>query len=127
MRNLAQALGVEAMSLYHHVRNKSDILDGMIDQVFGEIPLPEPGIPWRAAMEARAHAARSALRRHPWAVGLMESRSAPGLRTLRHHDANVTSLNGAPSCSIAALTRATMAAVRSVKRACNAGPASCRC
>ena len=40
MRKLAQELGVEAMSLYHHVANKDDILDGLVDVVFGEIDLP---------------------------------------------------------------------------------------
>lgn len=95
MRNLAQAVGVEAMSLYHHVRNKTDILDGMIDLVFAEIPVPDPHVPWREAMETRAHAVRSALRRHPWAIGLMESRSTPGLHTLRHHDAVLGCLRAA--------------------------------
>jgi AcrR family transcriptional regulator len=87
MRRLAQELGIEAMSLYHHVANKDDILDGMIDIVFGEIELPAAGEDWKTAMRARARAARAALTRHPWAVGLMESRSSPGPATLRHHDA----------------------------------------
>ena len=50
MRSLAQALGVEAMSLYHHVDNKDDILDGMVDIVFSEIELPRAGTDWKAAM-----------------------------------------------------------------------------
>jgi AcrR family transcriptional regulator len=87
MRRLAQELGIEAMSLYHHVANKDDILDGMIDIVFGEIELPAAGEDWKTAMRARARSARAALTRHPWAVGLMESRSSPGPATLRHHDA----------------------------------------
>jgi AcrR family transcriptional regulator len=49
MRKLAQALGVEAMSLYRHVRNKGEIVDGMIDLVFGEIGLPATDVDWRAA------------------------------------------------------------------------------
>jgi AcrR family transcriptional regulator len=87
MRRLARELGVEAMSLYHHVANKDDILDGMIDMVFGEIELPAPDAGWKAAMLGRARSARAALTRHPWAISLMESRSAPGPATLRHHDA----------------------------------------
>ena len=87
MRKLAQELGVEAMSLYHHVANKDDILDGIVDVVFSEIDLPTNDIDWRAAMRQRAISARQALRRHPWATGLMESRSTPGPATLRHHDA----------------------------------------
>ena len=87
MRKLAQELGVEAMSLYHHVANKDDVLDGIVDIVFSEIDLPEDGADWKAAMRERAISAREALRRHPWAIGLMESRSSPGPATLRHHDA----------------------------------------
>jgi AcrR family transcriptional regulator len=87
MRKLGEELGVEAMSLYRHVANKDELLDGMIDVVFGEIGLPSAGVPWKAAMRERAVAARGALTRHPWAVGLMESRSSPGPATLRHHDA----------------------------------------
>jgi AcrR family transcriptional regulator len=87
MRKLAQELGVEAMSLYHHVANKDAILDGLIDLVFGEIDLPVGEADWKAAMRRRAISAREVLRRHPWATGLMESRSTPGPATLRHHDA----------------------------------------
>lgn len=87
MRKIAQELGVEAMSLYHHVANKDDILDGIIDIVFSEIDLPRGEADWKAAMRQRAISARAALRRHPWATGLMESRSTPGPATLRHHDA----------------------------------------
>ncbi len=85
MRRLAQALGVEAMSLYHHVSGKDDILDGMVDAVFAEIDLPtDPD--WRVAMTQRAHSMRAALRRHPWALGLMGSRTQPGPATLAHHE-----------------------------------------
>jgi len=87
MRRLAQVLGVEAMSLYHHVTNKDDILDGMIDLVFREITLPDADVDWRTAMTRRAHSVRAVLRRHPWAIGMMESRRTPGAETLRHHDA----------------------------------------
>lgn len=88
MRSLAKELGVEAMSLYHHFPNKSFILDGMVDVVFAQIEVPEPGrTDWKTAMRRRAHSARAALNRHPWAIGLMESRAAPGEATLRHHDA----------------------------------------
>ena len=95
MRAVAQELGVEAMSLYHHVANKGDILDGMVDVVFAQIDLPEPGGDWRAEMSRRAHSAREALRSHPWAVGLMESRTTPGPATLRHHDAVLGCLRSA--------------------------------
>jgi AcrR family transcriptional regulator len=87
MRKLAQELGVEAMSLYHHVANKGDILDGIVDVVFSEIDVSDGEADWKVAMRRRAISAREALRRHPWAIGLMESRSTPGPATLRHHDA----------------------------------------
>ena len=87
MRRLALELGVEAMSLYHHVASKTDILDGMVDLVFTEIELPAQGVQWKPAMRARAMSARAALMRHKWAVSIMNSRTAPGPATLRHHDA----------------------------------------
>ena len=87
MRKLGQVLGVEAMSLYNHVANKSDLLDGMIDIVFSEIGLPAGDTGWKPAMRQRAISAREALGRHRWAIGLMESRRSPGPATLRHHDA----------------------------------------
>ena len=92
MRTLGQRLGVEAMSLYNHVRNKEDILDGMVDIVFGEIELPASGADWRTAMRKRAISTHQVLLRHPWAIGLMESRSTPGPANLRHHDAVLGSL-----------------------------------
>ncbi len=95
MRKLAQELGVEAMSLYNHVANKDDILDGMIDLVFGEIGLPLREADWKTAMRQRAISAREVLARHPWAIGLMESRSTPGPATLRHHDAVIGCLREA--------------------------------
>jgi AcrR family transcriptional regulator len=95
MRKLAEELGVEAMSLYHHVANKSEILDGMVDAVFSEIELPASGAGWKTAMRQRALSAREVLSRHPWAIGLMESRKNPGLATMRHHDAVLGSLRGA--------------------------------
>ena len=92
MRRLGEELGVEAMSLYKHVANKDDLLDGMVDLVFGEIDLPTEGTDWRTAMRARAVSARAALNRHPWATALMQSRTAPGAATLRHHDTVIGTL-----------------------------------
>jgi AcrR family transcriptional regulator len=88
MRRVAQELGVEAMSLYHHVPNKDAILDGVVDAVFAAIELPdsERG-DWRDAIRHRASSARAVLSRHSWALGLMDSRRNPGPATLRHHDA----------------------------------------
>jgi len=94
MRRLAQELAVEAMSLYHHVANKSDILDGMIDVVFAEMVLPPTDLGWKAALRVRGHSVRAALTRHPWAVAVIESRTMPGMATLRHHDAVLGCLRG---------------------------------
>jgi len=92
MRNVAQELGVEAMSLYHHVEGKKAILDGIVDLVFAEIPLRPAGEGWRAAMRHRASSTRTVLLRHPWALGMLDSRAAPGPATLRHHDAAIGAL-----------------------------------
>ena len=95
MRRLGEDLGVEAMSLYKHVTNKDDLVDGMVDLVFAEIELPTPGAEWRTAMRERAVSVRSALIRHPWATALMQSRTAPGPATLHHHDTVIGTLRGA--------------------------------
>jgi AcrR family transcriptional regulator len=95
MRKLGEAVGVEAMSLYHHVANKDDLLDGMVDVVFSEIELPSDGTDWRTGMRERAISVRAALTRHPWATPLMQSRSTPGPATLRHHDTVIGTLRSA--------------------------------
>ncbi|MFI0351917.1 TetR/AcrR family transcriptional regulator [Actinomadura sp. 9N407] len=88
MRRVAQELGVEAMSLYHHVPNKDAILDGVVDVVFAAIELPGAGCgDWREAIRVRACSARAVLSQHSWALGLIDSRRNPGPATLRHHDA----------------------------------------
>jgi AcrR family transcriptional regulator len=88
MRRVAQELGVEAMSLYHHVPNKDAILDGVVDAVFAAIGPPRTGcVDWRDAIRGRALSARAVLSKHSWALGLVDSRRNPGPETLRHHDA----------------------------------------
>ncbi|MDQ3156899.1 MAG: TetR/AcrR family transcriptional regulator [Actinomycetota bacterium] len=95
IRSLAKELGVKPMSVYHHVANKDEILDGIVDIVFSEIELPSADGDWRPEIRRRAMSARSVLRQHPWAIGLLESRTSPGQATLRHHDANIGTLRGA--------------------------------
>ncbi|MFF4990801.1 TetR/AcrR family transcriptional regulator [Streptosporangium saharense] len=95
IRSLAQALGVKPMSVYHHVANKDEILDGIVDLVFQEIELPSADGDWRSELRRRAESARRVLRRHPWALGLLESRTTPGPATLRHHNAVLGILRGA--------------------------------
>jgi AcrR family transcriptional regulator len=92
MRRLAQHLDVKPMSAYYHVENKDDILDGIVDIVFGEITVPRIGRDWRLAMRARAISLREVLGDHPWAASLMQSRINPGPALLRHHDAVIGSL-----------------------------------
>ncbi|WP_341268320.1 TetR/AcrR family transcriptional regulator [Gordonia malaquae] len=86
MRSVAKELGVEAMSLYHHVRNKDDLLDGLADWAFAEIEPVDVDRPWREAMTDRAHASRRVTAAHPWTLGMLESRRTPGRRVLEYHD-----------------------------------------
>ncbi|MGA8462765.1 MAG: TetR/AcrR family transcriptional regulator [Trebonia sp.] len=95
MRSLARELGVKPMSLYYYVAGKAEILDGIVDLVFTEIDLPSPGGDWQSQMRRRADSARRTLRRHPWAIGLMESRANPGPATLRHHESTLATLRRA--------------------------------
>lgn len=87
MRSVAREAGVEAMSLYHHVRSKDDLLDELADWVYTAIALPERASPWRLAMTQRADSTRAAITRHPWSLGLMESRRNAGPALTGHHDA----------------------------------------
>ena len=89
MASVGARLGVEAMSLYRHIGNKEEMLDGLVDRVFAEIEVPADARQWRDTLRRRAVSANAALKRHPWAIGLMESRSQPGPATLGHHDAMV--------------------------------------
>jgi AcrR family transcriptional regulator len=95
MRRLAKELGVEAMSLYHHVANKSDLLDAIVDLVVAEIWIPSPGHEWRSAMRRRAVSAREMFTRHPWALGLVESSRSPGLDRLRYVESVLACLRSA--------------------------------
>jgi AcrR family transcriptional regulator len=95
MRSLARDLGVQPMSLYHYVANKEEIIDGVVDVVFTQIEFPADDLDWKRAMRERAHSARAVFRRHPWAIGLVETRTTPGLATLQHHDAVIGNLRRA--------------------------------
>jgi AcrR family transcriptional regulator len=91
MQRIGRRLGVEAMSLYRHVRNKDDILEGIVDLVFAEMepPASDSGGDWRLQVVRRAHATRRVLGRHPWAIGLLESRDSPGPATLKHREETI--------------------------------------
>jgi AcrR family transcriptional regulator len=86
MRRLAHELGVVPMALYKHVANKDELLNGMIDIVFSEIEAPSLDADWKSALRRRAISTRDALKRHSWAIGLMET-AAPGPANLRNHNA----------------------------------------
>jgi len=95
MRKLGQELGVEAMALYYHFASRDEIVDGLVDLVFGEVDLPPADGAWKAAMRRRAISLRDVLLHHRWAIGLMEARATPGPANLRHHDAVIGSLRAA--------------------------------
>jgi AcrR family transcriptional regulator len=87
MRRLGTELGIEAMSLYTHVRGKDDLLDGMIELVIGEIPIHRDGADWKDSLRTTILSARTVVLRHPWAPQIIESRTDPGGSGLRYYDA----------------------------------------
>ncbi|MGH3651103.1 MAG: TetR/AcrR family transcriptional regulator C-terminal domain-containing protein [Acidimicrobiia bacterium] len=93
MRNLAQHLGVEAMSLYYHVENKAALLDGLVDVIVTEIldevttmdgPAPEDD--WKAAMRQRILLARTVLLRHKWAAALIEQTTSMSVAIISYYE-----------------------------------------
>lgn len=92
MRRVGEALGVEAMSLYRHVRNKDDLLDGMVDAVIARFPARDGSLDWRESLRALVRGAHDVLLRHPWVAALATSRPAVGPARLRFVDAVLGSL-----------------------------------
>ena len=93
MRNLAQELGVEAMSLYYHVANKEAVLDGIVEAVVGEIneavgtlDSPSPEDDWKTAMRQRILTARQVLLRHKWAPAVMETRTTMSMANVYYYE-----------------------------------------
>lgn len=86
MRKIAGKLKIEAMSLYHHFKNKDEILNALVDHVFSLISWTPDKSDWKKSVRERCVSFRKVLNKNPWAVGLMESRRNPGLETLKHHD-----------------------------------------
>jgi AcrR family transcriptional regulator len=95
MRRLGAKLGIEAMSLYKHVANKEEILDGIVELVVGEIEIPSEGADWKEAMRRRTVSAREVLSRHSWAIGLLEARGSRGPTARRYLDAILGNLRSA--------------------------------
>jgi AcrR family transcriptional regulator len=84
MRKLGQELGVEAMALYRHVRDKDDLLDGVIEVVVGQIERPKPGKHWKASIRRQVMEARRVMRRHPWAPRVIVERGTTGPAVLAY-------------------------------------------
>ncbi len=89
MRKLAQDLGVQAMSLYNHVANKDDIIDGIVDRVVSEIEVPDFSLDWKTAMRRRSTSAHEVLLRHPWATMPLVSRINVGPAMLGYINATL--------------------------------------
>lgn len=92
MRRLAAELDVTPMSLYNHVTDKGDLIDGIVDVVFAEMVLPVVGGDWRAETRRRASSVRQTLVRHPWAIGLLDAGANPGPALLQHQEAVIGTL-----------------------------------
>ncbi|QFG27295.1 TetR/AcrR family transcriptional regulator [Actinomadura sp. WMMB 499] len=99
MRRLAQEVGAEAMSLYHHVANKQAVFDGLVEVILveitaavDEVEAPAPEEDWRAALRARILAARKVLLRHRWAPQVLESRPTTSPSVIAYYDGVVALL-----------------------------------
>jgi AcrR family transcriptional regulator len=95
MRRLGQELDVDPMALYRHVRDKEDLLGGIVDGVVAGIAVvPDTGDGWKASLRATILGARATALRHPWVPGLLEQRRQPGPATLRYLDGVLGILRG---------------------------------
>ena len=94
MRRLGQELGVEAMALYRHVRNKDDILDGIVERLVAEIDTSHPGEDWKAALREQAMSARRVMLRHPWARRIFDERGTSGPATIAYIESVLAILRG---------------------------------
>jgi AcrR family transcriptional regulator len=95
MRKLAQELGVEAMSLYNHVANKDDLVNGIVDLVANEAESPAAGRDWKTELRRSAISAHEAFRRHPWAARIWMSAGGMNDDRMRHADAILRALREA--------------------------------
>ena len=93
MRKLGQALGVDAMALYRHVRSKDDLLDGLVEVIVGQIDRPTPGGDWKANLRQQAMAARSVMLHHPWARRVLEERGTGGPACLAYIESVLATLH----------------------------------
>jgi AcrR family transcriptional regulator len=106
MHKLGAELGVKAMSLYKHVADKDDILDGMVGLLWDELPADPPAGDWREAVRQLAAALRDLVHRHPHAAPLLYSRQEVRERPLRiaHGVLRLMRKDGVPEqCAVALL------------------------
>lgn len=89
MRKLADQLGVKAMSLYNHVANKDDLIDGLVERVMEDIPVPNPHKPWKQEMRLRGLNAHKVLMSHPWVNVPLVSRVNAGPVMLSYVNATI--------------------------------------
>lgn len=111
MHKLAAELGVTAMSLYHHVGNKDDLLDGIVELLWTEVPVAPDTDDWRTAVAHLGTALRAVVQRHPAVASLLISRKAVQERLLRICQAqlDVMRTGGVPQEGAVALLRAVLA------------------
>lgn len=95
MRKIASELGVQAMSLYNHIKNKEDLVDAMVEEIVSQIGIPEPEKSWRDQMTRRAQAAHDVLVRHHWATHPLVSRMNIGDYSLTYFDRTLQCLHRA--------------------------------
>jgi len=95
MRKLGQELEVEAMSLYNHVANKDDLLDGLVELVSSEIENPPDDLDWKPAIHQSAMSAHAVLVRHRWAAGLMMGGTSVSPARIRWHECVLRTLREA--------------------------------
>jgi AcrR family transcriptional regulator len=87
MRALARELGISPMAMYRHVKNKDDLLDGLLDRLLAEMKLPAESDPWRDRLRFMATELRGLARRHPQLFVLLLQRPAVGSDAVRTRDA----------------------------------------
>jgi AcrR family transcriptional regulator len=96
LRKVAAALGAGPMRLYGYISTKEELLDLMVDAVYVDIPLIDPGPSWRATLRAIAHGTRTAARRHEWFMDLLGSRPNLGPHALTYYESSLGALYGQP-------------------------------
>jgi AcrR family transcriptional regulator len=107
MRAVAARVGVTPMALYRHVGDKSQLLDGVVEQLLTELPLPDESLPWRERLGALSSAVRTTARRHPDVFPLLLQRPAatPGALRMRESLYEALRAAGVPDPEVAQVER----------------------